>query len=187
MSGGNLFAPSRQQGQGPTNLWSGYGQTQYQQPRGQMMQPGFMGGGGYQAWPGYGYGGMPGRYGGMTGYQSYGTWGMPFGGYSGGYNPYGPGSYSAPGAMPFGGGSGMYGGGSYNMMANQMAGIPYMQMARSRFSQPYQYVQPPTQQPPPGGGLSGLAGQGMQTGNPMNPASGCYYDSSQDDFICPGR
>ena len=155
MGGG--FGQSRQQSTGPTNLWSGYSQTPYQQPRGQitpggfgtgqMMQPGFMGGSGYmsgyqQGWPGAGYGGMPQRYGGRMGMPGMGmsAWGSPFSGFSGGYNPYGPGSFSSPGAMPYGGGSGMFGRGGYNMMANQMAAIPYQQMARSRFSQPYQHV-----------------------------------------------
>lgn len=64
------------------------------------------------SWPGFGYGGMPGRY------QSTGREAPGYGGYFGGSgfgysgmpNPYGPGSYSSPGAMPFGGGSGMRGG-----------------------------------------------------------------------------
>ena len=199
MSGG--FGSGRAQpAQGPGNLWTGQSYTPWQQPRGQMpfMGGGFGGGGFYHqgggfgggrpSWPGFGYGGMPGRYGqfGTPG-LGMGAWGNPYSGFSGGYAPFGPGSYSSPGAMPYGGGSGMYGGGTYNynLGAQQMAGIPWQHMARSRFSMPYQYVQPPTQRPPAGGGLAGAAGQTM--GNPMNPASGCYYDSSQDDYICPGR
>ncbi len=66
------------------------------------------------AWPGWGYGGMPGRYQAQPLYAP--GQGFPSGyfggsafGYSGGDNPYGPGSYSSPGSMPFGGGSGMTG------------------------------------------------------------------------------
>jgi hypothetical protein len=69
------------------------------------------------AWPGFGYGGMPGRYqggygGSMGGMGNYGFGGGGFG--YGGYSPwgYGPGSYSpwGAGSMGYGGGSGMYGG-----------------------------------------------------------------------------
>ena len=75
--------------------------------RGQMGNYGFGPRGfSYQAWPGQGYGGMPGRFGGYQGGPSMGGgYGGYFGGsgfgYSGGPNPYGPGSYGAPGAMPY--------------------------------------------------------------------------------------
>lgn len=204
MSGG--FGSGRAQptqGQGPGNLWTGQSYTPWQQPRGQMpfMGGGFGGGGFYHqgggfgggrpSWPGFGYGGMPGRYGGGMGGPGMGmsAWGNPFSGFSGGYNPYGPGSYSSPGAMGYGGGSGMFGGGNYNMMAHQMAAVPYQQMARSRFSMPYRYANPAAEQAT--ANLPRLPGFGtQQTGrpvNPMNPASGCFYDSSQDDYICPGQ
>ena len=219
MSGG--FGSGRaQQAQGPANLWSGYSQTQYQQPRGQIpfqappnmlagpsygggiaggLPPHLQGGGFYHqgggfgggrpSWPGFGYGGMPGRYG-QFGTPGIGmsAWGNPYSGFSGGYAPFGPGSYSSPGAMPYGGGSGMYGGGTYNynLGAQRMAAIPYQQMARSRFSMPYRPVEPPQQGQPQFGGMVGrTVNQAMN--NPMNPASGCYYDSSQDEYICPGR
>lgn len=89
--------------------------------RGQMGNYGFnpQQGFQYQAWPGQGYGGMPGRYGGNQGGPGGGGgYGGYFGGsgfgYSGGGNPYGPGSYSSPGAMPYGGGRGMMGGQLFN-------------------------------------------------------------------------
>jgi len=176
MSGGGMNRYSQQQ-TGPGNLWTGQTNTQIMQPRGQTAAWGMPGSGGIagyggyqgyqQGWPGAGYGGMPNRYGGGMGAPGYGmgAWGNPFSGFSGGYNPYGPGSYSAPGAMPYGGGSGMYGGGSYNMMANQMAGIPYQQMARSRFSMPYQPVDIETPQIQGSGGLHRALQGGVNAGH----------------------
>ena len=93
---------------------SGYSPFSLQQPTQptQMTMPTGLGGPQFNAWPGQGYGGLPGRH------QAWGLYapgqGSP-GGYFGGSgfgasgpdNPYGPGSYSSPGAMPFGGGSGM--------------------------------------------------------------------------------
>lgn len=65
------------------------------------------------SWPGQGYGGMPGRFQPQPMYapgQAFGSPGGVFGGSrfgaSGMDNPYGPGSYSSPGAMPYGGGAG---------------------------------------------------------------------------------
>ena len=78
------------------------------------------GGRGYSAWPGQGFGGMPGRFAGAynrPGYYGGGPSGYGFGGGGfgyGGYSPfgYGPGSFSpwSAGSMGYGGGSGMMGG-----------------------------------------------------------------------------
>lgn len=110
---------------------SGYSPFSLQQPMQQLMQaqptqptmptqmtmPTGFGGPRFNAWPGQGYGGLPGRYQSWGQYapgQSFGTPGGYFGGSgfgaSGMDNPYGPGSYSSPGAMPYGGGSGMQNG-----------------------------------------------------------------------------
>ncbi len=91
-------------------------QTQQTMPT-QMTMPTGLGGPRFSAWPGQGYGGLPGRHQSWGQYapgQSFGTPGGYFGGSgfgaSGMDNPYGPGSYSSPGAMPYGGGSGMQNG-----------------------------------------------------------------------------
>jgi len=89
----------------------------YQPYYGGQQYQGYQGGGrGGAAWPGFGgTGGAPGRYNtaGQGGYDG-GGYGGYFGGsgfgMSGGQSPYGPGSYSSPGAMPYGGGRGMMGG-----------------------------------------------------------------------------
>ncbi len=74
---------------------------------------GYGGGPTFGAWPGFGIGGMPGRYQAQSMYGPGQSFGMPGGyfggsrfGYSGMDNPYGPGSYSSPGAMPYGQGAG---------------------------------------------------------------------------------
>jgi hypothetical protein len=121
---------------------------------------------GRSAWPGSGYGGMPGRfgagmgggfqgggYGGMYGGGGYGYGGSPFGYGPGSYNPY------SAGSMGYGGGSGMYGqarpmspfggfqnmqGGYEGLLQSLMGGAPQQQPT------PYQPV-------------------GATTGTAMNP------------------
>lgn len=115
--------------------YSTYNPQTYQDPQSQQnIQMGRMGYGGRRpAWPGQGYGGFPGffgggsmfgghpggGYGGMYGGGGYGMGGFPMG------NQFGPGSYSPYGAgsMGYGGGSGMMGGG-FNQMAHQLGGYP---------------------------------------------------------------
>lgn len=108
-------------------------------PQGNMYQT--QGGPNVGSWPGFGMGGLPGRFqggygGSMGGMSPYGFGGSPFGygGYGGGFG-YGPGSYSpwGAGSMGYGGGMGMHGGmspfGSWNPFGGFNPGMWAQQQA----------------------------------------------------------
>ena len=144
----NQLAGDMSQGQYGQSFFGGgqFGYNPYQAPAPQPWM-------GMPSTPGFGMGGMPGRFGnpsgqGFGGYGGggyggmFGGGGFGFGGYPRGSH-YGPGSYSSPGSMPYGGGSGMTSAMPVQpnpMLGGNLAGdIQHIQMPRS--VQPAQQVQ----------------------------------------------
>lgn len=117
-------------------------------------------GGGRPSWPGFGYGGMPGRYGTPSGAGAGGYMGGGYGGmYGGGGYGMSGGGFSRPwmgqgGAMPYGGGSGYWN--SFNRYQPQraMPGLQYTTGGAGKPA-PQQLDQMATTQPVYMGGMAG--------------------------------